>query len=236
MFALGTLKFVLVALLMGVSSSYADTQMDTNGVHLSSLPETATIPSPRPDLTRMLLPDLTPMFTDGSPASKPLGHQIYCRLNKPDCTPRGQDAVIILDEYSLDQIIAVNTAIHWEIESIDDLKHFGVPEWWTLPINRSGDCEDIVLEKRRRLIALGAPVSAVLMATVDSFAQGDGADHVVLVVRTDRGDLVLDNLIGDVLPWQYLPHQYYSRQSPLHSGEWEVINDIREEGLFASLE
>ena len=43
--------------------------------------------------------------------------------------------------------------------------------------------------------------------------QPNGEGHAVLMVRTDRGDLVLDNQDGRVLVWSDTPYEYIKRQS-----------------------
>ncbi len=62
----------------------------------------------------------------------------------------------------------------------------------------------------------------------------DGGGHAVLTVRTDRGDLVLDNQIEAVLPWYRTPYRYIKRQSETNAGRWTRINDDRV-GAVASI-
>jgi predicted transglutaminase-like cysteine proteinase len=64
---------------------------------------------------------------------------------------------------------------------------------------RSGDCEDFALTKRSRLIAMGWSSRALRIATAYT-PSGEG--HAVLVVRTDRGDLVLDNRKSSIKNWR----------------------------------
>jgi predicted transglutaminase-like cysteine proteinase len=47
------------------------------------------------------------------------------------------------------------------------------------------------------------------------------------MVRTDRGDLVLDNQNGKVLLWSDTEYQYIKRQSQADAGKWVAINDDR---------
>jgi len=62
-----------------------------------------------------------------------------------------------------------------------------------------GDCEDYAMTKRSHLIHMGVPASALRIAYVKT-SWGEG--HAVLVVRTDSGELVLDNLTRAILPIQ----------------------------------
>jgi predicted transglutaminase-like cysteine proteinase len=54
-----------------------------------------------------------------------------------------------------------------------------------------------VLAKRRALIKAGFSPSALRIAYVTT-SSGEG--HAILVVKTSRGDMVLDNLNGTVRP------------------------------------
>jgi len=59
-----------------------------------------------------------------------------------------------------------------------------------------------VVTKRSQLIDKGWPATALLiaMARVPS-----GEMHAVLVVVTDKGELVLDNLRSEIVSWRALP-------------------------------
>ena len=61
--------------------------------------------------------------------------------------------------------------------------------------------------------------------TVVRERNGDG--HAVLMVRTDRGDLILDNQDGRVLVWNETPYEYIKRQSQADAGKWVGLNDDR---------
>ena len=110
-----------------------------------------------------------------------------------------------------------------EIVPITDEDLYKVGEFWTYP-DGYGDCEDIALAKRRELIANGWDASSLLMAVV---REPNGNGHAVLMVRTDRGDLVLDNQDGLVRLWNETPYQFLKRQSQANAGEWEQIEDSR---------
>jgi predicted transglutaminase-like cysteine proteinase len=68
----------------------------------------------------------------------------------------------------------------------------------------------------------GWPASTLLIAVV---RQGDGSGHAVLMVRTDRGDLVLDNQEASIRVWNETPYQYIKRQSQAHAGQWVDMID-----------
>ena len=84
--------------------------------------------------------------------------------------------------------------------------------------------EVIALAKRKALIANGWNASTLLMTVV---RESNGNGHAVLMVRTDRGDLVLDNQNGKVLLWNETPYQFLKRQSQANAGQWVDILDDR---------
>lgn len=127
-----------------------------------------------------------------------------------------------LERVALDQelwalLVGVNAEINWRIAPSSDRAIYGVEERWALPLTgsadgrrRRGDCEDYVLEKRLRLIEAGVPAGALSIATAISPRVGR---HAVLLVRTSRGDLVLDNLIENPTPVADVPYIWLALQS-----------------------
>jgi len=73
-----------------------------------------------------------------------------------------------------------------------------------------GDCEDYQLLKRRMLIEAGLPRRALRMTVV---IDENGEGHAVLTVRTDRGDVILDNKSDEVLEWFRTNYRYIKRES-----------------------
>src|SRR5690606_2813889 len=95
-------------------------------------------------------------------------------------------------------------------------------EVWTYPAQGVGDCEDYVLEKRRRLHRLGVSLSNLLITVV---RKPDGEGHAVLTVRTSNGDFILDNLTDKVRPWDETGYRFLKRQATDHTGRWVSIRD-----------
>jgi predicted transglutaminase-like cysteine proteinase len=67
---------------------------------------------------------------------------------------------------------------------------------WTVNAT-SGDCEEYALAKRAALIKAGFSPSSLRIAYVKT-RSGEG--HAVLIVRSNKGDLVLDNLTSAIRP------------------------------------
>ena len=160
----------------------------------------------------------------GGQTSVPVGHAEFCRAHRGECGPNANAiSAMQLDEARWTELLMVNQQFNAEIfpETDEDLYH--VAEYWTYPKD-AGDCEDIALAKRRALIKDGWPASTLLMTVV---RQDNGEGHAVLMVRTDRGDLVLDNQDGMVKVWNDTPYQFLKRQSQADQGEWVDIIDSR---------
>ncbi len=121
------------------------------------------------------------------------------------------------------QLSSINATVNASIRAVTDAEFYGVNERWVYP-SEAGDCEDYVLAKRRALVEAGWPVSTLLIAVV---RQRSGDGHAVLMVRTDRGDLVLDNLDPDVHAWNELPYTFMKRQSQENAGAWVSLSDDR---------
>jgi predicted transglutaminase-like cysteine proteinase len=122
------------------------------------------------------------------------------------------------------KIVEVNNLVNTMITPRTDMEIWGVEEYWSYPVDGVGDCEDYALEKRRRLVQAGVPVSNLLITVV---RQPNGDGHAVLTVNTNMGDFVLDNLEPRVMAWGETDYQFLKRQSARHAGMWVSIDDGR---------
>ena len=161
----------------------------------------------------------------GRETSQPIGHYVFCQENPGECSVRSsQTDPVLLDDRSWDVLQQVNNAVNAAIRPATDQEIFGVDERWVYP-TVWGDCEDFVLLKQRMLVENGWPVSSLLITVV---LQPNGEGHAVLTVRTDRGDLVLDNLDPRIRVWNETEYLFVKRQSERNSGGWVSIDDRRQ--------
>ena len=170
--------------------------------------------------------------TVGGTTSIPVGHAEFCASRPDECraNPNPVDAVA-LDEARWQQLLAVNAGVNQSVIPVTDEQLYQVAEFWTYP-NGYGDCEDYVLAKRRDLINAGWPASALLITVVK---QANGEGHAVLMVRTDRGDLILDNQVGTIDLWSATPYKFIKRQSQAHAGQWVDMIDDRDIVITAAI-
>lgn len=163
------------------------------------------------------------MVTAGKTA-QPVGHYEFCRRFADECAERSPSGVRVrLTPALWNELVAVNASVNLTIKAVTDDEIFGRPEYWAYP-DIAGDCEDLVLLKRRTLIEKGWPTGTLLITVV---RQTNGEGHAVLTVLTDRGDLILDNLEPRILVWSETDYAYVKRQSETYAGSWMAIEDAR---------
>ena len=166
----------------------------------------------------------SPFMTLKGRTSAPIGHVNFCRSNPAECNVAFRvDRAVKLSQSNWTQLININNRVNQTIKPVTDKELYRTEELWTYPTS-AGDCEDFALLKRRLLINAGWPQTALLITVVRE-ANGDG--HAVLTVRTDRGDLILDNQDPRILPWDKTPYRYVKRQAALHPADWTAIDDQR---------
>lgn len=163
-----------------------------------------------PSEARDLLPRVAGLAVAAGDAKAPYGWVDFCRSNARECAvnPSEPDR-IQLEENVWRLIQTINRRVNAEIQPITDMDHWGMVERWDIPTDGMGDCEDYVLLKRRRLVQAGLPARA-LRATVVVDPAGEG--HAVLMLRTDRGDYILDNKRDSILPWGQTGYVFIKRE------------------------
>jgi len=155
----------------------------------------------------------------GGITSIPYGHLDYCKRSPRDCSSHRALAPMKLTPDRMKLLQSVNASVNAAIKPVSDQDNYGKRDYWTIPKNGKGDCEDYVLLKRAKLMARGISPSQLLITMV----QGSEA-HIVLTARTDHGDYILDNMRADVLPVEKTSYRYIKMQSPSHSGQWVSIS------------
>ncbi len=127
-------------------------------------------------------------------------------------------------------LTSLNLRVNETITPMTDLEHSGVGDRWDYPDDGKGDCEDIQLLKRRLLAQAGLPRRAMRMTVV---VDSKDAGHAVLTVRTDRGDLILDNESDTVLPWNRTGYEFIKREGS-DGPAWVALGGARTRIVVAS--
>ena len=154
------------------------------------------------------------------PTLPPVGYVNYCERYQRDCQPLGGSRYRLeLTPERWKLLGEVNNFINTSIVPESDQDLYAMPERWEIP-TAAGDCEDYVLLKQRYLEGLGFPVETLLITVV---LDESGEGHAVLMVRTDRGDLVLDNRRSAVLLWSDTRYEFLKRQSQENPQLWVAL-------------
>lgn len=183
------------------------------GLISGSLPAFATGPA---SVARNLGLSVSRM-AEGQPTLAPFAHVQFCVLNPDQCSDTGGDSIVELSAQRRAQLTKVNAQINRAIRPVNDN---GTQDIWNTDV-ASGDCEDYVLTKRKRLLRMGWSSRALRVAV--AYTRG-GEGHAVLVVKTTDGDLVLDNRFDTIKDW---------RSTDLH---WVKIQSGKNPKLWADLE
>jgi predicted transglutaminase-like cysteine proteinase len=189
------------------------------------------VPDPRREGVAVAMEDVaTPAVEagavqgDAAPSAEDFGRDVSARVRDLDRSWARPAVVktapvIALSDSDWKAIGDINRQVNRQIRSGSDARVYGVGDYWTVPNGdrARGDCEDYVLAKRRALVRAGYPVGALSIAVVETRW---GEIHAVLLVATDRGDYVLDNLTGRISRWDEANYKWRERQAPGKTFEW----------------
>jgi predicted transglutaminase-like cysteine proteinase len=150
----------------------------------------------------------------------PMAYTQFCLRYEDECRTkimfRGGPVQLTAERW--DDLKEVNKAVNKDI--IPERNELGLAgETWLISPDR-GDCNDYAVTKRHELLDRGWPARALLLSEV---IVSSGEHHLVLVVRTKSGDLVLDNLTSQIKPWSRVPYRWVRIQKPNNSRLWATI-------------
>jgi predicted transglutaminase-like cysteine proteinase len=150
--------------------------------------------------------------------SAPQGASNLCDAYEWACA-KGERQMVI-DKAAMDLLNQINRKANRSVQSVSDQQQYRVAERWSLPTKRGGDCEDFVLYKKVELMRAGFSADQLLIATV---LDRKGGSHAVLVFRTGKQDLVLDNLTSTIKPWQKTGYTFLRLQNPEDPSQWVAV-------------
>jgi predicted transglutaminase-like cysteine proteinase len=156
----------------------------------------------------------------------PYGWRHFCAAQPAECEPApALPSLVQLTVQSWTELNKINAIANEEIEPISDEDHYRIYEqnilnWWTYPDDGKGNCNDYALMKRKLLIEAGWPMASLWLTVV---IDHHGAGHLILMIRTDRGDLILDNMRKRIVRWNRTGYRFVMRQSELDPNKWVSI-------------
>lgn len=131
--------------------------------------------------------------------------------------------VVVLDRSTRALLQRINNTMNRTIVAARDEDLHGADVWGARRGGDGryyGDCEDYALAKRDALLRHGLPAHALSLVVARTRA---GETHAVLVVTTDRGDYVLDNLSYWVRPWEEVDYRWIARQNAGEASDWRAV-------------
>lgn len=172
---------------------------------------------------------------EGQAHDGPRAYHVMCRREPSLCAgdalagaAPGAGPAAILTPALRAELSAVNAEVNGRLRPVADADRHGVPDHWTAG-RAAGDCEDYMIAKKQALMAVGWAPDQLLYAVVEGV---ETPYHAVLVVRTDQGDLVLDNLRAGIVPWELTGYRFVVRQSAADPRRWVRVRPSM--GLAAS--
>jgi predicted transglutaminase-like cysteine proteinase len=175
--------------------------------------------------TRRVMPStMKPLLTRiqfSAPVLAPMAHTLFCLHYPSDCRVQKivfRGGVIKFTTQRRAELERINAEVNRSIIPKRDTQWLRGAGWLIAP--KAGDCNDYAVTKRHELLALGWPERALLLSEV---VTSWGEHHLVLVVRTNEGDLVADNLYPKVRIWLKAPYQWVRIQSPKTPNSWSSI-------------
>jgi predicted transglutaminase-like cysteine proteinase len=151
----------------------------------------------------------------------PMAFTRFCLQYADQCKPQQiifRGGPVRLTEERWEDLKEVNKTVNAAIVPEPNLEGLAGEKWLINPA--SGDCNDYAVSKRFELLKRGWPARALLLSEVKT-EWGEG--HLILVVRTSVGDLVLDNLTPQIRPWTRAPYRWVRMQTPKNPNYWASI-------------
>lgn len=152
----------------------------------------------------------------------PMAHTKFCLDYPSECKVRKiqfRSGTIKLTPQRRAELVKINAKVNRAIRSDPNTAGLAAEKWLVAP--QSGECHDYAVTKRHDLIARGWPSRALLLAEV---IVPSGEHHLVLVIRTNEGDLVADNLNGNIRNWSKIDYQWVRIQTPANPMYWATLS------------
>ncbi|MHA7828680.1 MAG: transglutaminase-like cysteine peptidase [Roseovarius sp.] len=145
----------------------------------------------------------------------PKGANELCQTYQWACTAQRTRDLSLAAELAL--VHDVNSKVNSTTRAVSDERQYKRAERWSLPTSAGGDCEDFALLKKKELVRRGVDPKRLFLATVLDRRR---VPHAVLVYRSNKGDLLLDNLTDKVVTWRKSGYVFLRMQNPDNPNQW----------------
>lgn len=149
---------------------------------------------------------------------RPFAYTHFCLRHRQECRVQGR----AFRRPRLEELSRVNREVNRAIAPRQYVSEKTFDTWRIAP--KAGDCNDYAVSKRHELLARGWPSRTLLLSEV---VTPWGEHHLILVVRTDRGNLVLDNLNPQIRHWSRTPYSWVRMPLPDQPSLWATIKEPR---------
>jgi predicted transglutaminase-like cysteine proteinase len=159
-------------------------------------------------------------IVDAAPTLAPFQHVRFCLRYPSDCkSAPTEDKRIDLNTETRELLKRVNRSVNASIFPISKSYGSNLADAWTIA-PEVGDCNDYAVTKRHQLLENGLPSAALRLSVVKT---ASGIGHLVLVVVTTKGDIVMDEVTDVILPWQSTNYRWLTIQSATDPKLWYEI-------------
>jgi predicted transglutaminase-like cysteine proteinase len=151
----------------------------------------------------------------------PMAYTQFCWRYADQCKPQRmvfRGGPVRLTEARWEDLKAVNKTVNAAIIPEPNTEGLAAEKWLIGPA--SGDCNDYAVTKRSELLERGWSTRSLLLSEV---VTSWGEHHLVLVVRTSAGDLVLDNMTPEIRPWARAQYRWVRIQTPKNPNYWASL-------------
>jgi predicted transglutaminase-like cysteine proteinase len=164
--------------------------------------------------------DTAAPIVEASPVLAPFQHVRFCLRYPDECKSNvTENERIDLSDDTLKLLDHVNRDINAAINPMTKGYGSNVQDGWTISPSM-GDCNDYAVTKRHELLQSGLPAKALRLSVVQT---ASGIGHLVLVVVTTKGNLVLDNLTENIRSWQNTNYRWLKIQSATDARFWYEV-------------
>ncbi|MGY3590759.1 putative transglutaminase-like cysteine proteinase [Bradyrhizobium sp. USDA 4341] len=158
------------------------------------------------------------------PTLAPMAYVMFCMRYADECKPKPRARMVFrggatrLTKQRMADLIEVNASVNRSIAPQRNERGLAGEEWLINPAR--GDCNDYAVSKRHELLARGWPMRNLLLSEV---VTSWGEHHLVLVVRAQGGDVVLDNLNAQIRNWSQARYRWVRMQTPASPDRWAAL-------------
>jgi predicted transglutaminase-like cysteine proteinase len=140
----------------------------------------------------------------------------FCQRQPPACELEGKQ-VLHHSARLMRELEQVSRQVNRTVRFTLDRDLYSIEDYWALPDSGRGDCEDIALAKRARLVEIGYASAALRLAFV--FDRDRPSAHCLLTVETTHGTYLLDSFSDHVTHWVDSPYNFEARERV--DGRWD---------------